>query len=150
MLSNHYSFCQTKAIKDMYDGTKTQVRRVGGDSENFPVVMGLHQGYVYDGTKSKTQVRKERGDLEHFPVVMGLHQGSRTYMMEPRLGQELPHLKDKRWMCEYTRRNKIRKRYSRHDRKGHTRGQDVGNENEMVQACAEEMAQTPQRIGVRG
>lgn len=30
------------AIKDMYDGTKTRVRTVGGDSEHFPVVMGMH------------------------------------------------------------------------------------------------------------
>ncbi|OIT39959.1 histone deacetylase 14 [Nicotiana attenuata] len=33
-----------RAIKDMYDGAKTKVRTVGGDSEHFPVVMGLHQG----------------------------------------------------------------------------------------------------------
>ncbi|XP_019260134.1 PREDICTED: uncharacterized protein LOC109238152 [Nicotiana attenuata] len=32
------------AIKDMYDGAKTWVRTVGGDSEHFPVVMGLHKG----------------------------------------------------------------------------------------------------------
>nr|XP_016455916.1 PREDICTED: uncharacterized protein LOC107779927 [Nicotiana tabacum] len=31
-------------IKNMYDGAKTRVRIVGGDSEYFPVVMGLHQG----------------------------------------------------------------------------------------------------------
>ncbi|XP_060189176.1 uncharacterized protein LOC132618126 isoform X2 [Lycium barbarum] len=28
----------------MYEGAKTRVRTVGGDSEHFPVVMGLHQG----------------------------------------------------------------------------------------------------------
>ncbi|XP_060210151.1 uncharacterized protein LOC132637024 [Lycium barbarum] len=28
----------------MYDGAKTRVRTLGGDSEHFPVVMGLHQG----------------------------------------------------------------------------------------------------------
>ncbi|XP_060182159.1 uncharacterized protein LOC132611807 [Lycium barbarum] len=28
----------------MYDGAKTRVRIVGGDSEHFPVTMGLHQG----------------------------------------------------------------------------------------------------------
>ncbi|XP_070045826.1 uncharacterized protein [Nicotiana tomentosiformis] len=33
-------------IKDMYDGAKTQVRTVEGDSEHFSVVMGLHQGYA--------------------------------------------------------------------------------------------------------
>ncbi|XP_019236372.1 PREDICTED: RNA-directed DNA polymerase from mobile element jockey-like, partial [Nicotiana attenuata] len=33
-----------RAIKDMYDGAMTRVRTVGGDSEPFPVVMGLHQG----------------------------------------------------------------------------------------------------------
>ncbi|XP_070034455.1 secreted RxLR effector protein 78-like [Nicotiana tomentosiformis] len=33
-----------RAIKDMYDGAKTRVRIVGGDSERFLVVMGLHQG----------------------------------------------------------------------------------------------------------
>ncbi|XP_070009937.1 secreted RxLR effector protein 78-like [Nicotiana sylvestris] len=32
------------AIRDMYDGAKTWVRMVGGDSEHFPVEMGLHQG----------------------------------------------------------------------------------------------------------
>ncbi|XP_070015447.1 secreted RxLR effector protein 78-like [Nicotiana sylvestris] len=32
------------AIKDMYDGAKTRVRTVGGDSEHVLVVMGLHQG----------------------------------------------------------------------------------------------------------
>ena len=35
-----------RAIKDMYDGAKTQVRTVGGDSEHFLVEMGLHQGSV--------------------------------------------------------------------------------------------------------
>nr|XP_033512282.1 uncharacterized protein LOC108945319 [Nicotiana tomentosiformis] len=35
-----------RAIKDMYDGAKTWVRTVGGDSEPFSVVMGLHQGSV--------------------------------------------------------------------------------------------------------
>lgn len=33
-----------KAIKDTYDGSKTRVRAVGGDSEHYPVVMGLHHG----------------------------------------------------------------------------------------------------------
>ncbi|XP_070055453.1 secreted RxLR effector protein 78-like [Nicotiana tomentosiformis] len=31
-------------IKDMYDGAKTRIRTIGGDSEQFLVVMGLHQG----------------------------------------------------------------------------------------------------------
>ncbi|KAL3351497.1 hypothetical protein AABB24_019876 [Solanum stoloniferum] len=35
-----------RAIKDMYDGAKTRVRTVGGDSEHFSVEMGLHQGSV--------------------------------------------------------------------------------------------------------
>ncbi|XP_009627528.2 secreted RxLR effector protein 78-like [Nicotiana tomentosiformis] len=35
-----------RVIKDMYDGAKTWVRIVGGDSEHFLVVMGLHQGYA--------------------------------------------------------------------------------------------------------
>ncbi|KAF3635094.1 GDT1-like protein 5 [Capsicum annuum] len=34
----------TRAIKDMHDGAKTQVRTAGGDSEHFPVLTGLHQG----------------------------------------------------------------------------------------------------------
>ncbi|XP_019230933.1 PREDICTED: uncharacterized protein LOC109211809 [Nicotiana attenuata] len=33
-----------RAIQDVYDGAKTRVRTVGGDSEHFPVVMRLHQG----------------------------------------------------------------------------------------------------------
>ncbi|XP_055830899.1 uncharacterized protein LOC129899928 [Solanum dulcamara] len=35
-----------RAIKDMYDGVKSQVKTVGGNSENFLVEMGLHQGSV--------------------------------------------------------------------------------------------------------
>ncbi|WMV09787.1 hypothetical protein MTR67_003172 [Solanum verrucosum] len=35
-----------RAIKDMYGGAKTRVRTIGGDSEHFPVEMGLHQGSV--------------------------------------------------------------------------------------------------------
>ncbi|XP_070015291.1 uncharacterized protein [Nicotiana sylvestris] len=34
-----------RAIKDMYDGSKTRVRTVEGYSEHFSVVMGLHQGF---------------------------------------------------------------------------------------------------------
>nr|XP_016505826.1 PREDICTED: uncharacterized protein LOC107823655 [Nicotiana tabacum] len=34
----------TRAIKDMYDGAKTQVRTVGGESGHFLVEVGLHQG----------------------------------------------------------------------------------------------------------
>ncbi|XP_070040421.1 secreted RxLR effector protein 78-like [Nicotiana tomentosiformis] len=33
-----------RVIKDMYDDAKTRVWTVGGDSEHFPLVMGLHQG----------------------------------------------------------------------------------------------------------
>ncbi|XP_070057179.1 secreted RxLR effector protein 78-like [Nicotiana tomentosiformis] len=35
-----------RVLKDMYEGAKTRVRTVGGDSEHFPVVMGLYQGSV--------------------------------------------------------------------------------------------------------
>ncbi|XP_015158910.1 uncharacterized protein [Solanum tuberosum] len=35
-----------RAIKDMYGGAKTRVRTIGGDSDHFPVEMGLHQGSV--------------------------------------------------------------------------------------------------------
>lgn len=34
----------TRVIKDMYDGVETRVRTVGGDSEHFLVLMGLHHG----------------------------------------------------------------------------------------------------------
>ncbi|XP_075080375.1 uncharacterized protein LOC142165886 [Nicotiana tabacum] len=30
-----------RAIKDMYDGVKTKVRTVGGDSEHFLIVIGI-------------------------------------------------------------------------------------------------------------
>ncbi|XP_070026694.1 uncharacterized protein [Nicotiana sylvestris] len=36
------------AINDMYDGAKTHVRNVGGDSQPFSVVMGLYQGFTFN------------------------------------------------------------------------------------------------------
>lgn len=36
-----------RAIKDMYDEAETLVRTVGGDSEHFPIEMGLHHGFVF-------------------------------------------------------------------------------------------------------
>ncbi|XP_070010256.1 uncharacterized protein [Nicotiana sylvestris] len=36
-----------RVIKDMYDGAKTRIRTVGGDSDHFPVVTGLHQGSAF-------------------------------------------------------------------------------------------------------
>ncbi|XP_070007711.1 secreted RxLR effector protein 78-like [Nicotiana sylvestris] len=36
-----------RVIKDMYDGAKTRVRTVGGDSEHFSIVTGLHQGSAF-------------------------------------------------------------------------------------------------------
>ncbi|XP_070017088.1 uncharacterized protein [Nicotiana sylvestris] len=35
-----------REIKNMYDGAKTRVMTVGGDSGHFLVVMGLHQGFA--------------------------------------------------------------------------------------------------------
>lgn len=33
-----------RLIRYIYDGVKTRVRVVGGDSKHFPFVIGLHQG----------------------------------------------------------------------------------------------------------
>nr|XP_009774518.1 PREDICTED: uncharacterized protein LOC104224532 [Nicotiana sylvestris] len=33
-----------RMVKDMYDGAKTRVRTVVGDSDNFPMMIGLHHG----------------------------------------------------------------------------------------------------------
>lgn len=35
-----------REIKDMYDGSKTRARMMGGDLVHFSVDMGLHQGSV--------------------------------------------------------------------------------------------------------
>jgi len=34
----------TRVIKDMYEGVKTRVKTVVGDTEDFPIDIGLHQG----------------------------------------------------------------------------------------------------------
>jgi len=34
----------TRVIRDMYEGVRTRVRTVIGDTEDFPVDIGLHQG----------------------------------------------------------------------------------------------------------
>nr|XP_016492639.1 PREDICTED: uncharacterized protein LOC107812125 [Nicotiana tabacum] len=43
-----------RVIKDMYDGVKTRVKTVSGDSNHFPVVMGLDQGSALSPLLSKT------------------------------------------------------------------------------------------------
>lgn len=35
-----------RAIQNMYEGDKTLVRKVGGDTEYGTVEMGLHQGFA--------------------------------------------------------------------------------------------------------
>lgn len=32
----------TREIEDMYEGVKTRVRKMGGSSEHFQVMIGLH------------------------------------------------------------------------------------------------------------
>ncbi|XP_059302252.1 uncharacterized protein LOC132054223 [Lycium ferocissimum] len=58
------STAYTRAIKEMYDGSKTRIKTVGRDSEHFPVV-GLHQrstlspflvALVMDGLTRQIQV----------------------------------------------------------------------------------------------
>ena len=34
----------TRVIRDMYEGVRTRVRTVIGDTEDFPIDIGLHQG----------------------------------------------------------------------------------------------------------
>ncbi|XP_059302074.1 uncharacterized protein LOC132054006 [Lycium ferocissimum] len=47
----------TQAIKDMYEGAKTKVRIVGGDSKHFPVVIGLHrESALSPGVNSRLEV----------------------------------------------------------------------------------------------
>nr|XP_016475802.1 PREDICTED: uncharacterized protein LOC107797417 [Nicotiana tabacum] len=43
-LEKAYDKVLERAIKDIYDRAKSRVRKVGGESEHFSVVMELHQG----------------------------------------------------------------------------------------------------------
>ncbi|XP_070017582.1 uncharacterized protein [Nicotiana sylvestris] len=52
------SVAYIRAIKYMYDGAMTRVRTVGGDSEPFPVVMGLQQVLI-DETRGGVNGRLE-------------------------------------------------------------------------------------------
>ncbi|XP_070029240.1 uncharacterized protein [Nicotiana sylvestris] len=53
-----------KVIKDMYDGAKTRVRTVGGDSELFPIVMGLHQGTKTEYLECKFSVEQTEAGVD--------------------------------------------------------------------------------------
>nr|XP_009778447.1 PREDICTED: uncharacterized protein LOC104227812 [Nicotiana sylvestris] len=59
-----------QAIKDMYDGARTKVRTVGGDSEHFPVVIGLHQGSALSppGVNERLEVWKQTLESKGFKL----------------------------------------------------------------------------------
>ncbi|XP_070019343.1 uncharacterized protein [Nicotiana sylvestris] len=59
------------AIKDMYDGKKTRVRTVGGDSEDFLVVMGLHQVLIDEsrtGVNERLEVWRQALEYNGFKL----------------------------------------------------------------------------------
>ncbi|XP_075101690.1 uncharacterized protein LOC142177124 [Nicotiana tabacum] len=79
----------SSVIKDMYDGAKTQVMTVGGDSEHFSIVMGLHQGSALS------------------PFLFALAMDALTHHIQ---GEKMrvAEVRMFRWMCGHTRLDKIR------------------------------------------
>ncbi|XP_019261470.1 PREDICTED: uncharacterized protein LOC109239367 [Nicotiana attenuata] len=58
-----------RVIQDMYDGAKTRVRTAGGESDYFPVEMGLHQGSALSpflfSLAMDSLTRHIQGEAEH-------------------------------------------------------------------------------------
>uniref|UniRef100_A0A1S4CQ76 Reverse transcriptase domain-containing protein n=1 Tax=Nicotiana tabacum TaxID=4097 RepID=A0A1S4CQ76_TOBAC len=58
-----------KVIKDIYDGAKTQVRTVGGDSEHFPIAGGGAQTTATRTLEQRVHVKQVPEIIPVLPVV---------------------------------------------------------------------------------
>ncbi|XP_047260363.1 uncharacterized protein LOC124893397, partial [Capsicum annuum] len=60
-----------RSIRDMYEGAKTRVRTVGGDSEHFSVLTGLHQVLIDEsrrGVNDKLEVWRQTLETKGFKL----------------------------------------------------------------------------------
>ncbi|KAK4731602.1 hypothetical protein R3W88_024590 [Solanum pinnatisectum] len=80
-LARGFLMVYIRAIKDMYNGSNTRVRMVGGDSEYFPVGMGLlHVNSVFHWIhEAKVEVRLDTHTIPKrvsFKYTGSISQGS--------------------------------------------------------------------------
>ncbi|XP_019254905.1 PREDICTED: uncharacterized protein LOC109233471 [Nicotiana attenuata] len=121
-----------RVIKDMYDGAKTRVKTVGGDSDHFPVVMGLHQGSALSplicfvlidetrvGVNERLEVWRQTLESKGFKLSRAKTEFLECkFSAEPsevgrdvKLGSQRMKVAEMRmlgWMCGLTRLDKIR------------------------------------------
>ncbi|XP_060178155.1 uncharacterized protein LOC132608100 [Lycium barbarum] len=100
-----------RVINDMNTGAKTPVRTVGGDSEHFPVTMGLHQGsalspflFALAMDALTLHIQREVSWSMLFADDIVLIDESRSGV-NTRL--EVAEMRMLRSMCEHTRRDRI-------------------------------------------
>ncbi|KAF3634520.1 T-complex protein 1 subunit epsilon [Capsicum annuum] len=124
-----------RAIKDMYNGTKTQVRTAGGDSKHFPVLTGLHQGFILRPFLFSLvmDLLKWRIQGEMLRWMCGLNRGDRVQNETIRKKVRVASVEDKmrevrlRWFGHMTRKgtNAPVHRYEKLSLDGFRQGMDM-------------------------